>query len=124
MAKYTYDIDTPNMTFIQTAKDLKSLGIKNCMFFLKLYDRNLVGVDPHDPDLSPEMQMRMISECTVNPWYFLRECVRIPDQGNPRGVPYKLNRANLALSWCVLNSIDVYEVIPRQIGNLFCLATQ
>lgn len=114
---YTYDIDTRNISFIQTAVDLKKLGIKNNMFFLKLYDRSLAGVDPHDPNLTDDQVLRIVNECIINPWYFLRECARIPDQGNPAGIPYMLNRANLALTWCILNGIDSYTVIPRQIGK-------
>lgn len=115
--KFTYDTNTRNISFIQTAVDLRKLGIKNNMFFLKLYDRSLVGVDPHSPDLTQDQIIRIINECLINPWYFLRECARIPDQGNPAGIPYMLNRANLASTWCFLNGIDNYEVIPRQIGK-------
>ena len=115
--KFIYDVDTPNISFIQTAVDLKKLGIKNNMFFLKLYDPSLRGVDPHSPFLTNEQIIRITNECIINPWYFLRECARIPDQGNPQGVPYLLNRANLASAWCFINGIDNYLVIPRQIGK-------
>ena len=69
------------------------------------------------PFLSDEQIVRIINECIINPWYFLREVARIPDQGNPKGVPYLLNRANLAATWCFINGIDNYLVIPRQIGK-------
>lgn len=115
--KYIYDLNTKNISFIQTAVDLKKLGIKNNMFFLKLYDPSLKGVDPHSPFLTDDQIVRIINECIINPWYYLRECARIPDQGNPLGVPYLLNRANLASTWCFLHSIDHYLVIPRQIGK-------
>ena len=114
---YIYDINTKNISFIQTAVDLKKLGVKNNMFFLKLYNPELVKVNPHDPNLPYEYIPMILNECLINPWYFLRECVRIPDQGNPAGIPYLLNRANLAATWCLLNSIDHYETIPRQIGK-------
>lgn len=118
MAKrFIYDVDTSNISFIQTAVDLRKLGIKNNMFFLKLYDPSLKGVDPHSPFLTEDQVIRIINECLINPWYFLRECVRIPDQGNTAGVPYLLNRANLASAWCLLHGIDNYLVIPRQIGK-------
>lgn len=118
MAKsFVYDVDTPNISFIQTAVDLKKLGIKNNMFFLKLYDPSLKGVDPFSPFLSDDYVFRIINECIINPWYFLRECVRIPDQGNTAGIPYQLNRANLASAWCLIHGIDNYLVIPRQIGK-------
>ena len=114
---YILDTNTRNISFIQTALDLSKLGIKNCGFFLKLYDISLVGVDPFSPTLTEEHIMRITTECVRNPWYFLRECVRIPEQGNPAGIPYLLNRANLAMTWCFLNGIDSYNVIPRQIGK-------
>ena len=112
-----YDTDTANISFIQTAVDLRKLGIKNNMFFLALYDPSLRGLNPHSPDLTNDQVIRIVNECIVNPWYFLREVVRIPDQGNPKGIPYQLNRANLAATWCFLNGIDHYLVIPRQIGK-------
>lgn len=115
--RFIYDTDTANISFIQTAVDLRKLGIKNNMFFLMLYDPSLRGVDPHSPNLTNDQIVRIVNECIVNPWYFLREVARIPDQGNPKGVPYQLNRANLAATWCFINGIDHYLVIPRQIGK-------
>jgi hypothetical protein len=109
-------IKTRNISFLQTAKDLKELGIKNNVFFLKLYDRDLEFVDPYDPNLTPDIMIKILNECTINPWYFLRECVRIPEQGG-NGIPYQLHRANLASTFCFLNGIDHYLVIPRQKGK-------
>lgn len=113
---YIYDINTKNLSFIQTASDLHRLGIKNNRFFLMLYNERLVGVDPHSPHLTEEQIFDIINECYVNPWYFLRECVRIPDQGGT-GIPYQLNRGNLASTFLYLLNIDHYLVLPRQIGK-------
>lgn len=113
---YIHHIKTKNISFLQTAKDLKDLGIKNNMFFLRLYDPDLEFIDPHDPNLPENIIIKILNECIINPWYFLRECVRIPDQGNT-GIPYILNRANLAMTFCLLNGIDSYLVIPRQKGK-------
>ena len=113
---YIHDLETKNLSFIQTAKDLHTLGIKNNVFFLKLYDKSLRKVDPHSPFLTDDQIIKIINECMINPWYFLREVVRIPDQGG-KGVPYQLHRANLASTWCYLNGIDHYLVIPRQKGK-------
>jgi len=114
--KFIYDVQTKNISFLQTAKDLKTLGVKDHMFFLKLYDTGLRGVDPYSPFLTEEQIMRIINECIINPWYFLREIARIPEQGGT-GIPYQLNRANLAATWCYLHGLDHYLVIPRQIGK-------
>lgn len=115
-ATYIYDTKTKNLSFLQTAVDLRKLGIKNHMFFLRLYDESLQGVDPFSPLLTEEQMIRIIQECMINPWYFLRECVRIPDQGG-NGIPYQLHRANLAQTFCFLLGIDHYVVIPRQKGK-------
>ena len=114
-----YDTETNNLSFLQVASDLKKLGIKNNMFFLRLYDKGLQGIDPHGPItvMSNELCQRIMAECIRNPWYYLREVCRIPDQGNSNGIPYKLNRANLAATWCFVNNIDHYLTIPRQVGK-------
>lgn len=117
LKNFIYDIKTKNISFLQTAKDLKVLGIKNYMFFLILYDVSLQGVDPYDPSLDEETRMRIINECIINPWYFLREVCRIADQGNPKGIPYRINRGNLAATFCYLNGLGHYLVLPRQIGK-------
>lgn len=117
-SRFFYDITTRNISFLQTAKDLKTLGIKNNQFFLKIYDRQLIGVDPFSPSLSGEIMDRINLECVLNPWYFQRECVRIPSQGGATGPGagdmFALHRGNLAACWCFDNSIDFYLVIPRQ----------
>lgn len=113
---FIYDINTKNISFIQTAKDLKMLGIKNNMFFLKLYDKSIQGLDPYSKLLTHEQVIKIINECIINPWYFIREVARIPEQGGT-GIPYQLNRGNLAATWCFINGVDHYLVLPRQIGK-------
>ena len=58
--EYIYDYETTNASFIAMASLLYKKGIKNYNFFLKLYDEDLVGVDPYDPDLSLNMKMKII----------------------------------------------------------------
>ena len=118
---YIYDTTTRNISFIQTSKDLKTLGVKNNKFFLKLYDPALKGVDPYSNLLSEEMMHRISIEIMRNPWYFLREVSRIPEEGGAvgpgSGMSFQLNRGNLASAWCFFNNIDHYLVLPRQIGR-------
>lgn len=118
---FIYDISTTNISFIQTAKDLTHLGVKTNKFFLKLYDPQLIGVDPYDPALSQENIKRITIECVRNPWYFLREVSRIPEQGSAQGPgsgsKFQLHRANLAAIYCYLLNINFYLVIPRQTGK-------
>ena len=106
------DVQTRNLSFLQTAKDLKILGIKNNVFFLQLFDPALQGIDPHNPHLPEEIQMRIINECLINPWYFLREVVRIPEQGGS-GIPYQLNSL-IAMIKDRASNVFVAGIIGRQ----------
>ena len=116
--KYYVDTTTKNLSFLQTASDLQKLGIKNNKFMLKIYNRDLVGYNPYDPAISKSMINAVILECMANPYYFLREVCRIPEQGGGVGIgsgsPYVLHRGNLALTFCFLHNIDVYLLLPRQ----------
>ena len=47
---------------------LKERGIKNNDFFLVLRDSGLAGVDPRDPNLPPNMKLRILQECRTNYW--------------------------------------------------------
>lgn len=110
------DTLTSNTSFVRMHVMLVNMGIKNNKFFLALYDTNLIGVDPFSPDLTDEQKIRIAVECKRNYWYFIRECVKVPEGGSD-GVRYVLNRANLAQAWCFLNSIDSFQTMPRQIGK-------
>ena len=111
--KPIYDWHTKNESFIELYKDYTKLGIKNNKFFLKLYDRDLIGVDPYDPLLQPDMQLKIFLECIINPYYFLREVCRIPVDGMPiepgGGSKFLADRNNMACWYCFLNGIDHYE---------------
>ena len=67
--KIYYEFETTNQSFIDMHNYLKQKGIKNNAFFLILYDRGLAGVDPRDPNLTPEMKTRVLRECCCNYWY-------------------------------------------------------
>lgn len=110
---------TTNKSFIDVHHQLKSMGIKNNAFFLVLLDPGLNGVDPRDPRLNLVTKQRILRECYCNYWYFIRECIRIPDQGGAvnSGIPYKLHRGNLALNFCIMLNFNVFAEFPRQHGK-------
>ena len=118
---YIIDAYTDNISFLRTAKDLSILGIVNYQFMLKLYDINLLNVNPYDITISPEIIKRIIIECKRNIWYFLRVVARVPEEGGAigpgAGLRYILHRGNLASTWCFINNIDHYQVLPRQVGK-------
>ncbi len=119
--KKFYDFKTKNKSFIDLYQDLYKLGIKNNKFFLRLYDTDLQGVDVYSPALPKETQIKIFLECLINPWYWLREVLRIPVDGMPievgGGVPYKIDRNNVACWYLFLNGIDHYQSKPRQQGK-------
>lgn len=111
-----YDIKTKNDTFIEMWQELKNKGVKNNKFFLLLYDESLQGVDPHDEkNLTEEQKYRIQIEVQKNVWYFLREIIRIPEPGG--FIQYGLHLGNLAQNYCMINDINVIELLPRQHGK-------
>lgn len=113
------DYDTPNLSFLRMSIVLKRMGIHNNYFFLSLLDPKLKGVDPHSENLTLEQQARIVTECKRNIWYFVREVVRIPVAGDEHGIPYILNRGNLAFIWSFMNDVDVGWIMPRQTGKTY-----
>lgn len=116
-----YDFKTKNRSFITLYKDYRKLGIKNNKFHLLLYDTDLQGIDPHSPLLPKDYQLKVYLECLVNPWYFLREVLRIPEDGKPiepgGGTEYRIDRNDAATWYLYLNGIDHYKSKPRQRGK-------
>lgn len=110
-----YDFGTKNESFLMTAKELKTLGLKNWYFMLEVKYPN-IGVqdlDPYDPNLTQEDMGKILIECKQNPWFFFREVCKIPVRGTGL-VPLYLHRAGCAAIWCFLHSIDFELVQPRQ----------
>ena len=121
------DTSTKNLSFIRMSLVLNQMGIYNNLFMLSLFDKELKGRDPHNlNDDSIELRQRIALEAKINPWFFLRECIRVTASGSG-GIPYILNRSNMAQAWCFYNSIDSFQVMPRQCGKsvgVMSLATQ
>lgn len=112
-------LETTNQSFLDMHYYLKAKGIKNNAFFLSLFDTDLVGVDPFDPNLSTLMKQKVLRECIINYWYFLREVARLDTQGSTRsgGVRYKLHRGNLAMNFLYILNKNMFIELPRQHGK-------
>ena len=117
-----YDLGTRNKSFVEVAHQLKLKGVKNFYFMLELNDVSLINVDPFAVDkdgrvnLTRDQISRVINECAINPWYFLREVCLLPDQGG-KPVHYKANRGNIAQAYLSLHSFDSWLTITRQSGK-------
>lgn len=113
--KVYYQKSTSNKSFLNMHYYLKDVGIQNNAYMLALLDPDLAGVDPHDRRLNAYMKSKILRECLANYWYFLREVVRIPDQGGTgAGAKYELHRGNLALNFCMMLNLNVFLELPRQ----------
>lgn len=106
------DLTTKNVSFLKTAEVFKNMGIKNCYFHLQLNNPALVGVDPHDPNLTDDQRLMVLQEMSENFWYFLREVCRLSG-----GVQFRGNRANISFAWCWLNHLTSILIMPRQQGK-------
>lgn len=111
--------ETTNKSFMDMYYYLKRTGRKNNSFHLILYDSGLAGVNPFDPALPANMKARVLRECICNYWYFLREIVRVPDQGGDvgGGKRYQLNRGNLAMNFLFTVNYNMFVELPRQFGK-------
>ena len=108
-------LTTSNRSALKMAKTYKELGIKNYDFLLRIYDRDLINIDPFSAHLSKIQKGKVIAEVKRNPWYYFREIARVPVPGG--NVKFEFNRGNVAQLWCCMNSINFLEMLPRQKGK-------
>lgn len=107
-----FDYSTTNKSFLDMHLYLKSINIKNNNFMLSINNKELIDIDPYDPNISDDIKLKIIDECKKNIYYFLREVVRIPKQGG--GVDrYELNRANCSQLFLFMNDRINWLSAPR-----------
>lgn len=112
-----WDLKTKNTSFVEFSALLKSMGVKNHLFMLTLMQPELQGVDPFSDKLTEEQKFKIRVECTFNPWYFIREIMRVPPTAGDIPGPLLANRGNISLWWSFLNHIDYFLVQIRQTGK-------
>lgn len=111
------DFTTKNKSFVEFVALLHAMGVKNCAFVLALHDQTLLGVDPHAEGLSKEIRSRIDNECRVNPWYALREVLRVPAGSGAPPEPIRANRAIVNMYWCFYARLTNIIIQPRQTGK-------
>lgn len=111
--------ETSNKSFVRLASVFKEMGIENYAFILALHNQELVGVDPFDPDLRIEMILKISIEAKINPWFFMRECVKAPPLAGVIPVPFGAHRGNVGMWWLFFNHITNILVQIRQTGKSF-----
>src|SRR5574344_1994395 len=82
---------TKNESFVRMHHILKKMGIVNNAFFLALKDKDLLDINPFDPEhLTTEEVAKITYEIKINPWYYFREILRIP-ASSIEPIPLRLN---------------------------------
>jgi len=104
--------NTSNVSAVKMSLILEDMGIKNNKFMLELLDEDLLDVNPFADDLTLLQKAKITHEIINNPWYYIREIVRIPTGGGL--TPFEIHRGNLALIWAILNNISSFVIFPRQ----------
>lgn len=115
----TWDLNTRNKSFLDYAILLRDMGVENHLWPLQIHDAGLIGVDPHDPNISPEMAARVAVECKRNFFYFIREVARDPAGSPEDPIFFKANRGVMALYWMFFNNILTILIMIRQTGKSF-----
>lgn len=110
-----YDFGTKNKSFLLTAAELKSLGVKNYYFMLEVKNprTGVQDMDPYTPNPNVFQIETMMREARQNIWYYCREIVRMPIQGGMT-VPYELHRGLAATIYLFSKGYDSCLCIPRQ----------
>ena len=103
---------TTNESFLRVSEQLKSKGIKNYDFMLRLDDYTLLKVDPNDPNLDILTRKKIQTECMNNIWYYFRECLQItvPDGKKEK---FQLSKLTAAMIYLVEKSRHMYIVAHR-----------
>ena len=116
--------NTKNTSFLRLAGIYKSMGIKNHAFMLGLLDKDLLDIDPFDPNLGREEITKITNESINNPWYYYREITRAPSIGGPTPISFIANRGNISSYWLHILHITTILTQIRQTGKTFSMATE
>lgn len=111
-----YHLNTKNRSFMKMHLVYKAMGVENNAMFLLCTQPELMKYDPHDlKDTSDELKLKIMLECKINPWYCLREVIRVPGGGLP--TEFRLSRPSVYLIWGYLNRFDTALLMLRQQGK-------
>lgn len=107
-----YDFGCKNQSFLLTAKELKTLGVKNYYFMLRIDNPRVASIDPFKPNITEQEVNALMQEYKTNMWSFCRTAVRMrTDKGV---VPYGLHRGLAAALWNFERHQDFCLNEPRQ----------
>lgn len=107
-----YDFGTNNKSFLQTAFELKELGIKNYYFMLEIKNPRIVDIDPFKKNITEQEVAALMQELKSNIWFYSRTVARIRSDAGI--VHFALHRGLAAAIWCFEHRYDLCLNEPRQ----------
>ena len=108
-----YDFsETNNESFTRTAKELKTLGIKNYYFMLEVKNPRIADIDPFKKNITRQEVEALMIEYRQNIWWFARTAVRM--RTSKGVVPFCLHRGLTAVIWNFIRGQDNCICEPRQ----------
>ena len=107
-----YDFGTRNKSFLQTALELKTLGIKNYYFMLEIHNPMVADTDPYKKNITQQEIKVLMEELKSNMWFYARTVARIRSDAGI--VPFELHRGLAAAMWCFQQRYDWCLCEPRQ----------
>lgn len=110
-----YDYTTKNTTFLNMHVFLKKCGVKNHNEHLQIFDKDLIGVDPHSETLTDAIREKIANECRINPWYYFREVHRVLNNGT--AVELRLGLESYSALFFMMRARDILMEAPRQVGK-------
>lgn len=114
---HIFDLETRNTSFLEYAFKLRDEGVVNWNFCLVLFNKELIGIDPHSNDLNEHTKIAIVQESYLNPWYFFREVVRVATPYEKNGVRMKATKISITMIWLYFNKIHSVFVAHRQVGK-------
>lgn len=109
--------NTNNKSFVDICLKYKQMGIKNHLFPLALFDRDLEHINAHEPNLPSEIYQKIAIECSINPFYYIREVHRVAQAGSSEASPMIANRLLIAIYWLFYNHCPTVATALRQVGK-------
>lgn len=107
--------------YLEKLKKLLNIPNLNSSAPLILFDRSLMGIDTNQ-QLTPIMQVKILQECKINPYFYMRECARSYDKTTNTNVRFQINIADWTFIWLYVQCINTYRQQARQSRqNLFTI---
>ena len=73
-------LDYSNESFVQVFnRYYYNEGSKSVWDILTIHDIDLISKDPFDENLDSLYKEKIKYEISINPWYFLRKCIKVPN---------------------------------------------